>query len=52
MFKKSKKKYIIHNNKRFIIKSDNFRDEIVLIDITQDEANFIYIVIYIFDDFI
>ena len=33
MFKKSKKKRVVSNNKRFIIKLDNFRDEIVLIDI-------------------
>ena len=47
-----KKRIIIYNNKRFIIKPDNFRDKIILINITQDKANFIYVVIYIFDDFV
>ena len=33
IFKKSIKKRVIRNNKRFIIKFDNFRDKIILIDI-------------------
>ena len=53
MFEKSKgKRIIIRNNKNSIIKLDNFRDEVILINITQDKANFIYVIIYIFDDFI
>ena len=52
MSEKSKKKRVIYNNNKFIIKLDNFRDEVVLINITQDKANFIYVVIHIFDNFI
>ena len=52
MFKKNKEKRVTRNNKKFIIKPDNFRDEVILINITQDKVNFIYAVIHIFDDFI
>ena len=34
MFKKSKKKRVIRNNKKFIIKLDNLRDKVILINIT------------------
>ena len=33
MFEKSKKKRVIRNNKNFIIKSDNLRNKIILINI-------------------
>ena len=52
MLKKSKKKRVIYNNNKFIIEFDNFRDKVILINITQNEANFIYVIIYIFNDFI
>ena len=34
MFKKSKKKRVIRNNRKFIIKFDNLRNKVILINIT------------------
>ena len=34
IFKKSKKKRVIRNNKKFIIKFDNLQNKIILINIT------------------
>lgn len=52
IFEKSKEKRVARNNRRFIIKPGNLRDEVILTDITQDKVNFIYAVIYISDDFV